>query len=246
MQGPQPTHQAPPWSQITLFLFTVAVIILCALILQPLFAATVGAIVLAVATQHPYDWLASKIRNRNLCAVVALLIVIIAIILPSVLLSQEIVDQAINTVNAFRHDASHERFFAFLARHPDLTARVQSITDSIDVDETIKNSAAFLGRHLFQILGSSVVVITELVFLLFILFFLFRDRDLALTFAAPSCPSETTKPPNSLPASTTPSKPPRSAASPSPPFKASSPASPTGSSEFPASSSGPSPPQSSP
>jgi predicted PurR-regulated permease PerM len=183
VQGPPSSRQAPPWSQITLFLLTVAVLVLCALILQPLFAAIVGAIVLAVATQPPYDWLATKIRNRNLCATVALLIVIIAIILPCILLTQEIVDQAINTVNAFRHDANHERFFAFLARHPDLTARVQSITDSIDVDETIKSSAAFIGRHLFQILGSSVVVITELVFLLFILFFLFRDRDQALTFA---------------------------------------------------------------
>ncbi len=51
------------WKQITLFLITLGVLILCALVLRPFFSAILGAIVLAVITRRPYDWLGSKIRK---------------------------------------------------------------------------------------------------------------------------------------------------------------------------------------
>jgi predicted PurR-regulated permease PerM len=171
------------WPQITLYLLTAATLILCASILYPLFSAIIGAIVLAVALQRPYDWLSAKIANRNACAAFALLVVILAIIIPGTFLAQKIVQQAIHTVHILRQDATHDRFYALLDRHPALTDRVQSITDSLDVDDTMKATAAFLGRRLFWLLGHSIVVITQLVFMLFILFFLFRDRTLALNFA---------------------------------------------------------------
>ncbi|MEO6802933.1 MAG: AI-2E family transporter [Granulicella sp.] len=171
------------WSQITLYLLTAAILILCALILQPLFSAIVGAVVLAVALQRPYDWLAARITNRNLCATLALVIVILAIIVPCFFLAQEIIQQAIHTVNAIRHDAYHAKSLDFIADHPALAERIQSFTDSIDPDDTIKAAAAFLGGRLLWLLGHSIVVITQLVFMLFILFFLFRDREIALSFA---------------------------------------------------------------
>ena len=178
----QPTRQAPPWSQITLFLLTGGTLLVCAFILQPLFSAIVGAVVLAVALQTPYDWLATKVKNRSACAALALVIVILAIIIPCFFLAQEIVQQAIHTVNALRHDAYHTQSLSFIANHPALAERIQSFTDSIDPDDTIKATAAFLGRRLFWLLGHSVIVITQLVFMLFILFFLFRDRVIALNF----------------------------------------------------------------
>jgi predicted PurR-regulated permease PerM len=177
----QETRQS--WNQIVLFLLTAAILILCAFILQPLFAAIVGAVVLAVALQAPYDWLATKVRNRNACAALALVIVILSIILPSFFLAQEIVQQAIHAVAALRHDAGPRHVTDFIANHPALADRLQSLTESLDIDDTIKATAAFLGRQLFWLLGHSIVVITQLVFLLFILFFLFRDRALALSFA---------------------------------------------------------------
>lgn len=179
----QPTRQQSQWPQITLYLLTAAILILCVTILQPLFAAIVGAIALAVALEIPYNWLGTKIESPNARAALALLIVILAIIIPCFFLAQEIIQQAILIVNAIRHDASHVRSLDFIANHPALADRIQSLTDSIDPDDTIKAVAAFLGRRLVWLLGHSVIVITQLVFLLFILFFLFRDRDAALAFA---------------------------------------------------------------
>jgi predicted PurR-regulated permease PerM len=76
-----------PWKQITLFLLTLGVLILCALVLRPFFTAIVGAIVLAVITQRPYDWLATKIKNPSACAAVALVLIILAVIVPAFFLS---------------------------------------------------------------------------------------------------------------------------------------------------------------
>ena len=75
----QDSRQETPWKQITLFLLTLGVLALCALLLHPFFSAIVGAIVLAVITRRPYDWLASKIKNRSNCAAVALVLVILAV-----------------------------------------------------------------------------------------------------------------------------------------------------------------------
>src|ERR1700742_4187353 len=86
---------ATPWKQITLFLLTLGVLILCALLLHPFFSAIVGAIVLAVVTRHPYDWLASRIKNRSLCAAVALVLIIIALIVPTFFLAQKLGEQAL-------------------------------------------------------------------------------------------------------------------------------------------------------
>ncbi len=53
----QDIRREPPWKQITFFLLTLVVLVLGALQLQPFFSAIFGAIVLAVVTKHPYDWL---------------------------------------------------------------------------------------------------------------------------------------------------------------------------------------------
>ena len=128
----QDSHEALPWKQITLFLLTLGVLILCALLLQPFFSAIVAAIVLAVVTQRPYDWLASKIKNRSLCAAVALVLIILAIVIPTFLLAQELGQQAYATINAFRAGAHQEKISSYIANRPALASRIEAFTSSLD------------------------------------------------------------------------------------------------------------------
>jgi predicted PurR-regulated permease PerM len=177
----QDTRRETPWKQITLFLLTVGVLVLCALLLQPFFSAIVGAIVLAVVTRRPYDWLVSKIKNRSVCAAIGLIVITLAVIIPTFFLAQELGRQAFATINDFRSGAHHEKITSFIANRPGLAARIESITSSIDVDNAARNTVAYLGSHLADLLGNSVRVITQLIIMLFLLFFLLRDRALALT-----------------------------------------------------------------
>jgi predicted PurR-regulated permease PerM len=174
------SYEMPPWKQITLFLLTLGVLVLCAFLLRPFFSGIVGAIVLAVVTRRPYDWLASKIRSRSLCAGVALVLVILAVIIPTFFLAQELGQQAYATISAFRSGAHQEKISSFIANRPALAARIEELISSIDQANAARGMAAYLGGNFAGFVGNSVQVITQLVVMLFLLFFLLRDRALAL------------------------------------------------------------------
>jgi len=177
----QESREAIPWKQITLFLLTLGILILCALLLRPFFFAIFGAIILAVVTQRPYDWLASKIKNPSLSATVALIAIILIVIIPIYFLAQDLAEQAYSTFNAFRNGAHQEKIANFIANRPALAARLEDFTSSIDLNNAARSIAAYLGGNVAGFLGNSIRIITELVVMLFILFFLLRDRTIALT-----------------------------------------------------------------
>lgn len=176
----QDSRQEIPWKQITLFLLTLGILILCALLLQPFFTPIVGAIILAVVTRHPYNWLSSKIKDPSLSAALALILVTLAVIIPTFFLSQEIGKQAFATISAFRAGAHQDKITSFIANRPELASSIESFTSSIDVNNAARSIAAYLGGNIAGFLGHSVRIITQLVVMLFLLFFLFRDRALAL------------------------------------------------------------------
>ncbi len=177
----QDSRKETPWKQLTLFLLTVGILILTALILRPFSSAIIGAIVLAVVTRRPFDWLASRIKNRSICAAIAVVLVVLAVIVPTFFLAQELGKQAFTTVTAFRNGAHQEKIAGFIANRPALAARIEDFTNSIDINDVARRTAAYLGGNLAGFLGNSVRIITQLVVMLFLLFFLLRDRALALT-----------------------------------------------------------------
>jgi predicted PurR-regulated permease PerM len=177
----QDSRQAIPWKEITLFLITLGVLTRCALLLQPFFSAIVGAIVLAVVTERPYDWLASKIKNRSLCAAVALVLIVLAVIIPTFFLAQKLGEQALSTISAFRNGAHQDKISGFIGNRPALASRIEDFTSSIDVNNVARSAAGYVGGNLAGLLGHSIRIVTQLVVMLFLLFFLLRDRTVALS-----------------------------------------------------------------
>jgi predicted PurR-regulated permease PerM len=166
------------WQNATFFLLTVTVLVFCALLLHPFFSAIVGAIAVAIVTRRPYDWLLGKIRNPNACAGISVFLVLIAIVIPTYFLGQELMSQAFDAVNNFRNEATQQKIAAFIHGHPDLGNPISSI----DFGDATRATAGYLGRRITVFIGSSIHTVSELVIMLFILFFLYRDRLLALTF----------------------------------------------------------------
>jgi predicted PurR-regulated permease PerM len=170
-----------PWKQITLFLLTFGILTLCAVLLYPFFSAIVGAIVLAVITQHPYDWLSTRIKNRSTCATIALILVILAIIVPGYFLAQDLGKRTLATIATLRSDTTQNRVTDYIANRPALASNIESVSSSIDINNAARSAAVFVGSKFTTFLGNSVHLITEVVIMLFLLFFLFRDRQLALS-----------------------------------------------------------------
>jgi predicted PurR-regulated permease PerM len=182
-QSAKDTVQKNLWKQITLFLFTLSIVVISILILYPFLPGIVGAIVLAVITQRPYHWLESKFRNRNVSAAIAVVLVILSVIIPSFFVVQDLVQGTSTVVIFLRSDAPQRTITGFLVRYPTIARDIQAVSSTIDIQNTVRSLAAILGSVLAGFLGYSFGAITQLVIMLFILFFLYRDREVAISFA---------------------------------------------------------------
>ncbi|HMH14968.1 MAG TPA: AI-2E family transporter [Edaphobacter sp.] len=178
-------HNVPKnlWKQIALFLLTLGVIGVCLLILWPFLSGIIGAIVLAVITQRPYNWLTHRIRNRNVSAGIALILVILSVIIPSFFVVQDLLQGTSTVVIFLRSDVPQRTLTGLIIRHPTLAADIQAVSSNFDLPNTIRAAAAFLGSVLASFLGYSFGAITQIVIMLFILFFLYRDQEQAISFA---------------------------------------------------------------
>lgn len=170
------------WKQIAFFLLALAFVVLSGLVLYPFSAAIVCAIVLAVVLERPHEWLAGRM-NRNLSAALMLIVVIVIIIVPASFLAQTLGGQVSSLVRALEQPSTQDKIGDFLAAHPDLMAKLGSLTDGMDMGQVARNVAAFVGARFAGLLGHSIVTITQIVVMLVLLFFLFRDCDKALIFA---------------------------------------------------------------
>jgi predicted PurR-regulated permease PerM len=170
------------WKQISFFLLTLAVLILCGLVLYPFLTAILGATVLAVVLQRPHEWLAKRM-NRNLSATLMLILVIVIVIVPAFFLTQILVRQVLLLVAALQQQSTQDKIADFIGSHPYLMAQIQNMTDGMDVSHATRTVAVFLGTKFAGMLGHSIVTITKTVVMLVLLFFLFRDRDHGLRFA---------------------------------------------------------------
>jgi predicted PurR-regulated permease PerM len=186
----QSGSEANLWKQIALFLITLGILIVVSLILKPFLPAIVGAIVIAVITGHPYQWLARKVTSPNLRATTALFLIILSIIVPTFFLTESVGEQIANVVATLRSETTQQQITDFFGHHPLLASRILTISNSIDLPQTTRSAAAYFGSKLAVFIGGSISVITQIVVMLFILFFLYRDRALAESFARSLLPLE--------------------------------------------------------
>ena len=182
-QPAQDTVQKNLWKQITLFLLTFGAILICFFIIYPFLSGIIGAIVLTVITRRPYHWLAHKIRNRNLCAATAVILVILSVIIPSFFILQDLLQGTTTVIVFLRSDIPQKTLTQFLEAHPTIASDIHVITNTIDLQNTVRSAAAILGNLLAGVLSYSFGATTQIVIMLFILFFLYRDQEMAISFA---------------------------------------------------------------
>ena len=182
----QPAQDNVPnnlWKQITLFLLTIAAISICFFVIYPFLSGIIGAVVLAVITRRPYVWLSHKIKNRNLSSAIAVVLVILSVIIPSFFILQDLLEGTTTVVVFLRSDIPQKTLTRFLEAHPSIAAEIHVVSNTIDIQNTVRSIAAVLGNLLASFLSYSLGATTQLVIMLFILFFLYRDHELAMSFA---------------------------------------------------------------
>jgi predicted PurR-regulated permease PerM len=178
----QPVQNNFDWNSLTLFLILICAIVLSLLIAQPFFPAITAAVVLAVVTQHPHKWISARLRNPTLAATASLLLVVLSIVGPAIFFAQSAGFHILGAVRAIQSGVVEQNLRQFAGQHSRISAMLQYAIDNVDISQTIEKSAGSVAMRLGALLGGSVAALVQVVVMLFILFFLYRDKSEGVSF----------------------------------------------------------------
>ncbi len=169
-------HQAPT---LLLSLATVLAFFLCYEMISEFLPAICWALVLAVVGHPLYLWLADRVKNENLAATLAVVVVGVVLVAPIVYITQQLVSEASKLVVVFKNQATNDNWDKMLEEHPQwasLWERIQKQTDlPSDVPKQMVGGMQWMGEKLSTVLVGSVMFVFQLGLALFLLFYLFRD-----------------------------------------------------------------------
>ena len=169
--------QESRWRILVVFLLTFAIAGVCAAIFAPFLPAITWAIALAVATRRPYDWLRERLRSKTLTAAIGVLLVILLILTPAFLVLQSLGTRVVETASLVQSGAALSWANELLHEYPRLQHLIDRVSSVVSFEQAAQSTAGFLASRLRVFLTGSVTTITQLIIMLFTLFFLFRDRE---------------------------------------------------------------------
>jgi predicted PurR-regulated permease PerM len=159
-----------------LFLLTLVIVGLCAALAYPFLPAITGAVALTIATRKPYDWLERHVRRPTLTAALGVLLAALLIVGPAVFLAQKVGQQLVAAATVVQSGAAQGWVTETIDRIPWLNRVIDQAQSAVNFRQAAEGTAGFVAARLKGLLAGSVSTVTQLVLMLFTLFFLFRDR----------------------------------------------------------------------
>lgn len=178
------------WGGLTLFLASLAVLALCGWIVWPFLPGLTAAVVLAVVTARPQRWLATRVRNHTLAAALALVLVAVAIVSPTLLVAGAIGSRVVAVARNIQADTVQQNVQEFFEQHAQLKSVYDAVRENVDSDQVIEKSLASAAGRIGPWLGRSIGAVFQVVVMLFVLFFLYRDREEAVALVRSLLPLE--------------------------------------------------------
>ena len=183
-------HGPWDWNGLTLYLLSIGAVVFCALLVWPFLPALTGAVVLAVVTRRPYRWLAARLRNPTLAAALALVLAVLSIVIPVTLVAYGVGQHVLDAVRGLQGTSADQEFRHFLQQHERIGSFFRSIAAFVDPGQALQRGAGLAAGKVGSFLGRSIVAILQLVVMLFVLFFLYRDEREAVRLAHMLLPLE--------------------------------------------------------
>jgi predicted PurR-regulated permease PerM len=165
---------------LALGIATLLALYVCYLIIKPFIPPLAFALAFAVATYKPHRWLLRRVKNDSLAAALALLLVAIVIIAPLTLLLTYLIQQILENLRELQGGVVWTQWREAIYSKPVLGNALRWVEATFDLPAQLANVAKNVAAQAGQLLAGSVNVLTQLVVMLFVLFFLYRDRDEAL------------------------------------------------------------------
>ena len=182
-EGQEAAQSRFSWGAWTLYLISTGAVALCVWIVLPFMAGITWAVVLAIVTQPVYGWILSRLRRPALSATVALIVVSLSLVVPSLVVMVSAGNHILILLKSVQSGPAEQSLRQFVAGHARLHDALQYVMDNVDVDATMEKAAGSIASQVGSVLGKSIDAVTQIVVMLFLLFFLYRDKDAALGIA---------------------------------------------------------------
>lgn len=179
----QAARAALDWGSFNLFLLLLGGLVLCGWILWPFLPALTGAIVLAVVTRTPVLWLLRRVGRPGLAAAFALVVIVALIVTPILFVAYSVGQHVLDVSRALQTGAPEHEISRFFDQHPEIAALLQRLAESYDPGQAFDRALAAAAGRLAVFLGHSLTAFLQIVVMLFVLFFLYRDAGEALRLA---------------------------------------------------------------
>jgi predicted PurR-regulated permease PerM len=159
---------------------TVLLLFLCWKLALPFMGPIAWALALAIVAHPLYGWLAKRIEKPSLAAGLAVLVIALVIVAPAIFVGHNVVKQASVVVQAIHSGLESGQWQEQLARSPRLGPALAAVEKQANLGGQLQSITAEVGKRVAQIVTGSAWVLVELLLTFFVLFYLFRDRCLAL------------------------------------------------------------------
>ncbi|MCU0786165.1 MAG: AI-2E family transporter [Verrucomicrobia bacterium] len=173
-----PRRQLPFWGLVGL---TMLAVFFCYQLVQPFLSALLWAVAFAVLANPFYKWLCRKVRFRSLAAGISVAAVALVLVLPTVALAPKLAGDAASAVNSISKSIETGQWREKVAQVKAVANALAWVEANLDFGEVAREVAHVLTTGLSSVVKGSVAGVAQLLVSAFLLFYLFRDQEEALS-----------------------------------------------------------------
>jgi predicted PurR-regulated permease PerM len=167
-------------TSLVLIVATALGIFLCARLAAPFLPALAWAVALAVLCTPFQGWLEAKLKYPSLAAAVTVLLAGLVLVALASFVGQRLVLQAAKGAELIEAKVMSNEWRKSLEAWPNLTLLADTIEQQFNLPETLKTLTTWLSTTAAAIVKGSVVQAIGFCLTFYLLFFLLRDRRVAL------------------------------------------------------------------
>jgi predicted PurR-regulated permease PerM len=157
---------------------TILTLVLLYLLLAPFAPALIWGIALAIVAQPFHRRIERRLKKRpNLTAAITVLLVTSLIVVPVILVTQQVIQQARSAVKMVSSPEARQQWKQTVEKNPRLAPIVRWVQQRSNLPEQVGNAAGAATSVVPQVFSVSLNGATQLIIALFALYFLLRDRQ---------------------------------------------------------------------
>jgi predicted PurR-regulated permease PerM len=155
-------------------------VIVCYLIAAPFVPALAWAVALAVLFAPLQRWLEARLHRHNVAALISVLVIGLIVVVPAIFVVQRLAVQAANGARLIEAEVESGDWRRALEAQPRLAPFAERIEQDLDLPGTAKAVASWFSSTAGSIVRGSVYQAIGFCLVFYLLFFLLRDRYVAL------------------------------------------------------------------